>query len=93
MKKFNEDAWYVDLIGCLVALSLAYSMGTMEGYEEYINSSELPSGKSAKLGLYIMKLADGYGGKSLVVKICLGGALLALISSIRKYIKAKRELK
>ncbi|MFA8435138.1 MAG: hypothetical protein ACEPOZ_11530 [Marinifilaceae bacterium] len=88
-KKFNENAWYVDLIMSFVSFGLAILFGTMNGYEEYLSrqGNDLPSGKSGKVALLIMKLIDSIGGKSLVVGVFVFLGVLCIWWAYSKYQK------
>ncbi len=91
-KKFNKDAWYLDIIvgvgvGVLVLMTKYWS-----GYEDYLNrtGSDLPSGKAGKIGLLVLKQLDSYGGKPLVIGVLIGFSMLCFWWGYRSYIKRNK---
>ncbi len=93
-KKFDENAWYVNIIGGVAALVMAImlSQESEERYEGYLNRTgrDLPSGKGGKLGLLVLKLIDMHGGKDLVISALIGGGILFFIWAYYKYRKRNK---
>ncbi len=93
-KKFDHDAWYVNLIGGVLVLVLVLVLNylTDDRYEELLNRTgkDLPSGKGGKLGLLIIKLLDIEGGRALITKVLVGFSLLCFWWGYRGYIKRNK---
>ncbi len=91
-RKFNVNAWYLDIIVGVLVLVLVLVFSYWDGYKEHLNSTgrDLPSGKAGKLGLLVLKQLDSYGGKPLVIGVLIGFSMLCFWWGYRSYIKRNK---